>query len=160
METTKIHALGRRMTQHKTDRNYWRYKEYSTTNIDLNLRLQPHPCICLVFCKQEVCIRAVRPNIDHKCKPSECLVPTLHRVSGCLYHTGLPRAALVLTAPDPRVPEPERGQHVKACRVRSAVHYGNVDKNVVWRIFRVLRKHVPVTIFVEHSLRKNKDVQI
>ena len=59
----------------------------------------------------------------------------------------LPRGAL----PGPRVPEPERRQHVKRRRLRPPVVDGHAHQDVVRARLRVLHHHVEVAVVVEDA---------
>ena len=64
---------------------------------------------------------------------------------------GLRPAALMLTAPDPGVTEPQGRKQVQCRGDGPAIHGRQPDQQIVRRVFRVLRRNVEVPSFVKDA---------
>src|SRR5271154_4252826 len=53
--------------------------------------------------------------------------------------------------PSPGVAKPQSGQDLQFGCLWPAIHYADLDKNVLWSVLGIFHKYVEVAIFVEHS---------
>ncbi len=86
------------------------------------------------------CVQPARPERG---------VVSAHGAAAWPLGVGAERGVLGTAGPGPRVPEPERGQHVHPGRFRPPVVHGDFQENVLGRGFRVFHEDVEVPVLVK-----------